>query len=192
MLLDVEITHYNRPLSYLEDDPQLPVLTPSSMLFMNSNVLPELQPHRIEAAESRKQEKHLLMCKEAVWRRWSKEYLSGLRERLRTQNTSQGNAPAVGDVVILQADERNRVKWPLGIVENLKVDTDGVVRGAILWSGKSRVERAVQQLYPLELLCDRQQPRAAAMNPQVPPFRPRRDESVAARLRVQNIAQDED
>ena len=159
---------------------------------MNSNVLSELQPRRIEAAESRKRAKHLLMCKEAVWRRWSKEYLSGLRERLRTQNTSQGNAPAVGDVVILQTDERNRGKWPLGIVENLIVDTDGVVRGAVLPSGKSRVERAVQQLYPLELLCDRQQPRAAAMNPQVPPFRPRRDESVAARLRVQNIAQDED
>ena len=88
------------------------------------------------------------MCKEAVWRRWSKEYLHAPRERLPTQNTSQGNAPAVGDVVILQADERNRVKWPLGIVENLKVDTDGVVRGAVLWSGKSRVQRAIQQLYP--------------------------------------------
>lgn len=125
-----------------------------------------------------------------MWRRWSKEYLRALRERLRTQNTSQGNAPAVGDVVILQADERNRVKWPLGIVDNLKVDTDGVVRGAVLWSGTSRVERAVQQLYPSELLCDRQQPRPAAMNPQVPPFRPRRDASVAARLRVQNIAQE--
>lgn len=127
-----------------------------------------------------------------MWRRWSKEYLRALHERLRTQNTSQGNAPAVGDVVILQADERNRVKWPLGIVENLKVDTDGVVRGAVLWSGTSRVERAVQQLYPSELLCDRQQPRPAAMNPQVPPFRPRTDASVAARLRVQNIAQEEE
>lgn len=104
-----------------------------------------------------------------MWRRWSKEYLRALRERLRTQNTSQGNAPAVGDVVILQADERNRFKWPLGIVENLKVDTDGVVRGAVLWSGTSRVERAVQQLYPSELLCDRQQPRPAAMNPQFHP-----------------------
>ena len=37
MSLDVEINLNNRPLSYLEDDPQLPVLTPSSMLFMKSN-----------------------------------------------------------------------------------------------------------------------------------------------------------
>ena len=71
VLLDVEITLNNRPLSYHEDDPPLPVLTPSSMLFVNSNVLPELQPHRVERANLRKRAKHLLKCKEAVWRRWS-------------------------------------------------------------------------------------------------------------------------
>ena len=51
VLSDLETTLNNRPLSYLEDDPQLPVLTPSSVLFVNSNVLPELQPHRIETAD---------------------------------------------------------------------------------------------------------------------------------------------
>ena len=61
--LQVEITLNNRPLSYLEDDPQLPVLTPSSMLFVNSNVLPVLQPHHIEKADLRKRAKHMLKCK---------------------------------------------------------------------------------------------------------------------------------
>ena len=113
VLLDVEITLNNRPLSYLEDDPQLPVLTPSSMLFVNSNVLPELQPQRIETADLRK---HLLKCKETVWRRWSREYLRSLRERHRVQATNQGNSPTVGDVVVVRSQERNRGKWPLGIV----------------------------------------------------------------------------
>ena len=67
VLLYVEITLNNRRLSYLVDDPQLPVLTPSSMLFVNSNVLPELQPHHIKTANLRKRAKHLLKCKEAVW-----------------------------------------------------------------------------------------------------------------------------
>ena len=64
VLLDVEITLNNLRLSYLEDDPQLPVLTPSSicMLFVNSNVLPELQPHHIETADLHKRAKHLLKC----------------------------------------------------------------------------------------------------------------------------------
>ena len=94
----MEITLNNRPLIYLEDDPQLPVLTPSSMLFVNSNVLPELQPHRIETDDHRKRAKHLLRCKEAVWRRWSKEYLRSLREKHRAHATAQGNTPAIGDV----------------------------------------------------------------------------------------------
>ena len=67
VLLYMEITLNNRRLSYLVDDPQLPVLTPSSMLFVNSNVLPELQPHHIKTADLRKRAKHLLKCKEVVW-----------------------------------------------------------------------------------------------------------------------------
>lgn len=133
----------------------------------------------------------MLKCKEAVWRRWSKEYLRSLREKHRGQATAQGNAPAIGDVVIVRVEERDRGKWPLGIVENVIVGTDGIVRGAVLRSGKSRIERAVQHLYPLELSCDRPRPHPAEFNPQVQPFRPRRDAAVAARLRVQNIARDE-
>ncbi|XP_022808378.1 uncharacterized protein LOC111345353 [Stylophora pistillata] len=67
VLSDVETILNNRQLSYLEDDPQLPVLTPSSMLFVNSNVLPELQSNRVERADLRKRAKHLLKYKEAVW-----------------------------------------------------------------------------------------------------------------------------
>ena len=60
VLLDVEITLNNRPLSYLEDDPQLLVLTPSSMLFVNINVLLEFQPQHVETADLCKRAKHLL------------------------------------------------------------------------------------------------------------------------------------
>ena len=69
---------------------------------------------------------------------------------------------------------------------------DGAVRGAKLRVGKSNVERAIQQLYPLELSCDRWMPPSqAGMNPETAPFRPRRDAAVAARLRVQDISQEE-
>ena len=46
VVLDVE-THLNRrPLSYVEDDVQLPLLTPASFLFQRSIRLPERQPWR--------------------------------------------------------------------------------------------------------------------------------------------------
>ena len=192
VLLDVEINLNSRPLSYVEDDVQLPLLTPNSMLFLNSNVLPELQPYHIETADLRKRAKHLLKCKEAMWRRWSQEYLRSLRERHRAQAGTGGDKPSVGDVVIIKSEDKNRGKWPLAIVEDLIVGNDGVVRGARLRTGKSYVERAVQHLYPLELSCDRQLPAPVRMNPEVAPFRPRRDAAVAARLRLEGIARDEE
>ena len=54
VILDVEVTLNNRPLSYVEEDLQLPVLTPNSMLFGQPNPLPELECHQLETADLRK------------------------------------------------------------------------------------------------------------------------------------------
>ena len=54
VLLDVEITLNNRPLGYVEDDIQLPFLTLNSMLYLNSNTLPEFPPHEIEDRDLRR------------------------------------------------------------------------------------------------------------------------------------------
>ena len=81
VLLDVEIALNNRPLGYLEDNIQLPVLTPNSLLFTNSNILPELSTDRIEDGDLKKRAKPLMKCKEAVWKRWQKEYPRSLGER---------------------------------------------------------------------------------------------------------------
>ncbi|KAK3727323.1 hypothetical protein QZH41_006278 [Actinostola sp. cb2023] len=155
VLLDVEVTLNNRPLSYVEEDLQLPTLTPNSMLFLNSNALPDLQPHHVESGNLRKRAKYLLKCKEAMWNRWTKEYVRHLRERHSAKATGQGTAPVIGDVVIVKSDEKNRGRWKLGVVEQLITGRDGIVRGAKIRVGKRHLERAVQHLYPLELSCDR-------------------------------------
>ena len=54
VILDVEVTLNNRPLSYVEDDIQFPILTPNSLLYGRSNVLSELEPHRVESKDLRK------------------------------------------------------------------------------------------------------------------------------------------
>ena len=41
VLLDIEITLNNRPLSYVEDDIQLPILTPQTMTIGRPNLIPE-------------------------------------------------------------------------------------------------------------------------------------------------------
>ena len=54
VVLDVEVAVNNRPLGYVEDDVQLPVLTPNSLLYGQPNLLPELEPHHLEDRSLRK------------------------------------------------------------------------------------------------------------------------------------------
>ena len=86
VLLDVETALNNIPLQYLENDIQILTLTPNSMLIVECNAIPELEAHHKEEAGLRKRAKLLSRCKDAVWRRWSTEYLRGLREQHNQKN----------------------------------------------------------------------------------------------------------
>ena len=190
VVLNVEVELNNRPLDYVEDDLQLPILTPASFLYQRPNRIPELEPWR-EEADFRKRAKHLRACKEALWKRWSSEYVKALRERHNCNRNVKSPNLSVGDVVMVRSDEKNRAKWPLGIVEELISGRDDVVRAVKLRAGKSYLERPIQRLYPLELHCDRRTTQEVVLNPEVPPFRPKRDAAVAADLRSNDILQHE-
>ena len=99
-------------------------------------------------------------------------------------------------MVIIKGDEKDRAHWKTGIVVELFTGSDGVIRAAKLRAGKSYLERAVQQLYPLELTCDWAKGGIATNNPTRQPrdvsIRRKRDAAVAARLRLQDVADAED
>ena len=75
VILDVEITLNNRPLGYVEDNVQMPVLTPSAMLYGQHNQLAEEEAEAIEDVNLRKRAKYLKRCKDVLWSRWTAEYL---------------------------------------------------------------------------------------------------------------------
>ncbi|XP_068750785.1 uncharacterized protein [Montipora capricornis] len=54
ILLDVEVKLNNRPLSYADEDVQLPLLTPNSLMSAQPNKLPELQSQYSEDLDLRK------------------------------------------------------------------------------------------------------------------------------------------
>ena len=72
VVLGVEVALNNRPLTYLEDDAQLPVLTPCSMLNINPSVIPEVDAYQLHDRDLRKRAKFWRRCKEAMWNRFSK------------------------------------------------------------------------------------------------------------------------
>ena len=155
MILDIEVALNNRPLGYVEDDIQLPTLTPNVLLFSQPNILSELDPHHIVDTDLRKRARYLQKCKEAMWNRWSKEYPRGLRERHNLNHADRPFTLSVGEVVIIQSKEQNRGKWPLSIIVELIAGHDSVVWAGKLRARRNYLERAVQHLYPLELSCDR-------------------------------------
>ena len=184
VILDIEVTMNNRPLRYQKEDVKLPTLTPNTMLFLKSNILPELQPYHQEERDLRKCAKFLQKTKDAM---------NALRERDRLKLGDKRCSLAVGDVVIIKSSERNRNSWPLGIVESLIEGRDGVVCGARLRACRSHVERPIQHLYTLELSCNRDGVKGTTttLDPGAPAFRPRRDAAVTAKLRVQDLAQED-
>lgn len=57
-----------RPLSYVEDDVQLPLLTPASFLFQKSNRLLEQELWREEDVDLHIRAKYLKTCKDTLWK----------------------------------------------------------------------------------------------------------------------------
>ena len=188
VVLDVEVALNDRPLSYLEDDIELPALTLATMLSINPSRLPELKPRHLDEKDLRKRAKMLKECKRAMWKRWSREYVRGLRERHVNAGGKQASCPRKGSAIIIADESKNRNTWKLGIVSDHIKGKDDVIRGAKVRTANGELERAIQQLYPLELSIEEKNwepnPSAHAFIP-----RPRRDAAVAAELRVQQHAQ---
>lgn len=80
VLLDLETQVNRRPLGYIEEDIELPILTPARFMFERTNQLLDEQTWRIEDTNLRKRAKFLQTCKNHMWNRWQRKYLIALRE----------------------------------------------------------------------------------------------------------------
>ena len=195
VLLDVEIQVNRRPLSYVEDDLELPILTPASFLFQRSPKLPEEPAWQVKDKDLRRRVKFLKSCKDQLWNRWKRECLTSLRERHNLVHKVANYQVKVGDAVIVRSDNKNRGKWPLAIVDAIYPGPDGHARAVQLRTSKGVIQRPVQHLYPLEL---QSAPRVAQpaleqqLNANATTFRPRRAAASTAAARIAQIAEEEE
>ena len=60
-----------------------------------------------------------------------------------------------GDVVLIHDENKRRMEWKLGKIEELVIGGDNVVRGAVLRvrneNGVGSIQRPIQRLFPLEV-----------------------------------------
>lgn len=117
-IFDIETTLNSRPS-----------LTPNSMFFGQPNLIPQRDTHAIEDRELRKRAKYLSKCKDALWSKWSNEYVKSLRESHSLKHNRNEMALKPGELVLIRGEERNRGQWRIGIVEKLIQGRDKAARG---------------------------------------------------------------
>ena len=89
--------------------------------------------------------------------------------------------------MIIKGEEKNRSKWKIGIVTDLIIGRDGLVRGARLRAGRDQMERAVEHLYPMELSCDVLDTEPLDKSQAT---RPKRSAAVIARTKIKDAFDD--
>ena len=140
VLLEVETQVNRRPLNYVEDNPDLPILTPATFLFQRTTHLPEEQTWRIPDKDLRRRARFLQTCKDHMWTRWQREYLTALRERHNLFHKTANHKVKVGDAVIVQTDNKNHGKWPLAVVQQIFLGHDGYTRAVQLRTTKGVID----------------------------------------------------
>ena len=161
VLKEVEGVLNSRPLTYVYSDITEEPLTPSHLVIgRRLSTLPsttELSDDEETASKLGRRAQYLNKLLENFWKRWSNEYLVGLREFHHCGTKGDRNKEAkVGDVVLIHDDSQARSKWKLGEIVELINSRDGYKRGAVLRvitkKGKpSKLRRPMQKLFPLEV-----------------------------------------
>lgn len=140
LIAEIEVVVNDRPISVVTSDLNEEPITPSHLMYgrrMSS------LPYDVEAAEENlsdpsfgeapnqvaKRVQRLQKIKVAFWKRWSREYLTSLRERHQKTRGVKERVVKVGDVVLVHEDGP-RIDWKLAVIEKLIVSEDGQVRAA--------------------------------------------------------------
>ena len=151
VFLDVETFLNNRPLCYMKEDFETPVVTPNLLLRgQPARFLEENSEDLDEATEMTRRLRYLKTCRDNVRKRWLNEYLRALRERHHTHHTERQRATmGIGSLALIKDSTKHRVNWRIGRIVEAIVGKDGVTRGPKIQTGNGYiVER------PLQLICD--------------------------------------
>ena len=148
LLSQVESIMNSRPISKLSMDPSDPQpLTPAHFLIGRTlTALPE--PDLSGTAESRLPNfQKIQKMLQALWRRWSKEYISELQQRTKWYH-HQADLK-LGAIVLLKDDQQPPLRWKLGKIIKVYPGADGINRVAEVKTETNTVKRAFSKICPL-------------------------------------------
>ncbi|XP_065058573.1 uncharacterized protein LOC135686298 [Rhopilema esculentum] len=140
MLIQVEGLMNNRPLTYQTDELESEPLTPNRTIF--GYALPtiandandaneEMSDDEESSARVNKRLKYVSTIKAHLWKRWTREYLQGLKEYQR-QADRKSRVPEIGEIVLIVDSTIQRRHWRMAkIVDHIK-SRDRMIRAVKL------------------------------------------------------------
>jgi hypothetical protein len=163
ILTELEGVLNNRPLTYVDNDRILETLTPNHLIFgrrLSPVVESSLISNQAKVVNENDIRKRVVYRQKVLRdfnKRWTKEYLLGLRQAQKSQGPSDHRGIKVDDVVLVY-DEGPRLFWRLGRVVELIPSRDNEVRSVkLLLSGNPEhsghvITRPISRLFPLEIM----------------------------------------
>ena len=121
MLLYIEVNINKHTLTYIEDDIQYPVLTLSSMILERKATVLEENPEDEDETDWKKRQSYMKRCKESVWRRQQREYLTMLRGKPDMKHKSNEKTIQVGEIMMVKRKGKQRGTWKIGRIDKLLV-----------------------------------------------------------------------
>ncbi|XP_072403251.1 uncharacterized protein [Diabrotica undecimpunctata] len=146
----IEAILNSRPLSLLSSDPndENP-LTPAHFLI-GKPLIATPEPDITDLPTGRLSRFQLLeQMRQNFWRRWSKEYISELQQRVKWKKTQR--TLSQGSMVLVKEDNINPLKWRLGRVLELHPGKDGICRVASIRTATGVIRRAFPKICPLPI-----------------------------------------
>ena len=153
----------SRPLTYIDDDPNNDVLTPSQLICgrkLNDKCF-TYNKDVTEPDELRTLAQKVETTKDYFYKRFEKEYLVSLQERCYNHKFENKCTLVVGDVVLIKEENKPRMLWRKGLVTKLIKSKDNLIRGAELkvyqpsLSKCTNINRPLQLLVPFEVTQER-------------------------------------
>ena len=144
-LCEVEKILNDRPLTRMGSDPRdATPLTPNHLLLLKAN---DCSPNT-EANYVRRRWQTIQQIANQFYKRFTSEYIPQLQQR--TKWTTVKDNLKVNDIVLVADEETTRGKWPLGIVTNVELSSDGLVRAAVVRVNGKEKRRPIAKLVFLE------------------------------------------
>jgi hypothetical protein len=138
----------SRPITKVSNDPSDSTpLTPHHLLLLRGGSPPPLGSFDLSDMY-RKRWRHVQSLSDKFWNRWLREYIPILQLRHKWHDKKRNFR--IGDLVLVADENTTRGLWPLGLIDDVKVGRDDLVRSVCVKTKSTTLIRPVSKIVLLE------------------------------------------